>query len=215
MLIVYYIVFTQIRISNIEFFWIYISSAIFPFNFMVSNLTSGSGCIVSNAGMVKKIYFPREIIVISQVISSFIVMLMGYSIVLVAVVVSGYKVGWILLMLPVMFIILVMFTLGFTMVVSALTVYVRDVQYFLSSISMVFFFMTPMYFTTDSVDGLLGTIIQINPFTYFVEAFHEIVYYVEMPSLVCIVICVALSLLSFIIGVSVFSKLKKGFAERL
>ena len=216
MMVVYYVVFTQVRVSPIDNFWIYIGSGIFPFTFMMSNLTGGAGAIVSNSGMVKKMYFPREIIVISQVVSSFITMIIGYAAVLVAVILGGYNVNWMaLLFMPVVSLLMVLFTMGYTFFFSSLTVYARDVQYVLSSISMVFYFMTPMYFTADSVSGILGSVIWLNPFTYFVESYHNIVYSGEMPELNMLIAMVVISSISFVVGLAVFRRLKRGFAERL
>jgi len=214
-LAVYYIAFNQIRAVPIQDFWVYLASGIFPFNFMLNNLTVGAGCIINNAGMVKKMYFPREIIALSQVISTFIVMLIGYSIIMVTVLVTGYGVGIPILLLPIIFVLTFVFTLGFVLLFSAITVYVRDVQYFLSSISMLFFFLTPMYFISDTITGIFSLVVSLNPLTYFIEAFHDIVYYQTVPDLFNFLIILFLSVLSIIVGWSVFHKLKAGFAERL
>ena len=215
LLFVYYIVFSQIRTTSIPDYWIYLASGIFPFNYMISNLTSGSACIISNAGMVKKMYFPREIIVLSQVISSFVIMLIGYSIIFVAILITGYGVGTAIIMLPILFLLTFMFTLGFVLIFSALTVYIRDVQFFLSSISMFFLFITPMFFFFDSITGFFRLIVSINPFTYFIETFHDIVYYQSFPSSLHIISVTLLSIMSIIVGLLVFRKLNNGFVERL
>ena len=215
LLCVYYLVFTQIRATPIPDFWIYLACGLFPFHFMLNNLTSGSSCIVNNAGMVKKMYFPREIIVLSQVISTFIIMLIGYIIVIIGVAVSGYGMNISVLFLLVLFILNFVFTLGYTLVFSAATVYIRDIQYFLSSISMAFFFLTPMYFMLDSIEGLFRVIALINPFTYFVESYHQVVYYQCMPDTITTIIVLFLSVISLIVGMLVFRKLRTGFAERL
>lgn len=215
MMFVYYIVFTQIRSNPIPDFWIYLASGLFPFNFMTSNLSGGSGCIVGNSGMVKKMYFPREIIVLAQVISTFIVMLIGYSIIMAAIIFSGYPLAWAISMVPLIMMIMLAFVTGYVLILSALTVYVRDIQHFIGSITMMFFFMTPMYFTMDSVTGLLSTVVKINPFSYFVESFHQIVYYGTIPELEIIAMCLMIATLSLTIGILIFTKLKRGFVERL
>lgn len=214
-LIVYYVVFTQIRISNIPDFWIFISSALFPFNFMISNLVGGSGCIISNSTLIKKIYFPKEIVVLSQIISSFIVMAIGCCFVILAIVISGHQLNICILLLVPLIVLIVLFTTGLTLFLSSITVYVRDVQYLLGSLSMVFYFMTPMYFMADSVSGLLSAIIWVNPFTYFVESIHYLVYLGVFPPIHYLTICVVLAIVALIVGVVVFTKLKKGFVERL
>lgn len=215
MMFVYYIVFTTVRINPIPDFWIYLSSGLFPFSFMMNNLTGGSGCIVGNAGMVKKMYFPREIIVLSQVISTFIIMLIGYAIILIAVIISGHGFGVSLVLLPVIMFLMLVFVLGYTLMFSALTVYARDVQYFLSTISMALFFLTPMYCTLDSTSGILSLVMHINPLSYFIEAFHYSIYFGTFPDPMTTIMCVLLPTASLSIGVFIFRHLKGGFAERL
>lgn len=214
MMFVYYIVFTYIRSNPIPNFWIYLSCALFPFNYMINNLTNGSGCIISNSGIIKKIYFPRIIIVLSQIISSFIIMLIGYTIVMITTIVTGHVLHTSILMLPSLFIIMAIFTFGYVLFFSAITVYVKDVQHLLNSFSMMFFFLTPMYFSLNDVEGILGTIVHMNPMSYFIESFHQIVYYGTIP-FDLISICCLIAILSFIIGIITFGKLKHGFVERL
>ena len=215
MLFVYYVVFTQIRIGSIPDFWIYISSALFPFTFMTSNLTGGASCVVNNSSMIKKMYFPRELIVLAQVTSSMIIMLIGYSVVLVLVAFLGQGLSLSWICLPFIFFVMFIFVLGYTLFFSSIIVYMRDVQHFLNSISIVFFFITPMYFLIDSIDGFFRCIVEINPFTCFVEMFHQIVYYGHFPDLTFLIIGFSISFISLIGGYLVFNKLKRGFVERL
>ena len=216
MMVVYYIVFTTIRSGNLPNYWVFLASGIFPFNFMLSNLIGGSSSIINNGSMIKKMYFPREIIVYSQVVSSFIVLLIGYSIVLSVVIISGYDCNILsLLFLPIIMITMLFFVTGYSLIFSALSVYVRDIQYILSSLSMVFYFMTPMYFMADTLTGVLSSIVWLNPFTYFIESFHAIVYMGELPETSIIIMCLVLSVVPFVLGHLIFIKLKRGFAERL
>lgn len=216
MILVYYIAFTEIRTSSIPDFWVFIASGIFPFNFMLSNLTGGAGAVVSNSGLVKKMYFPREILVFAHVISNFIVMVIGYSVILAAILISGHGFNLsALAILPLLLIVMAVFSTGCALLFSSLTVYVRDIQYTLMSISMVFFFLTPMYFMGSDATGILSRIIWVNPFTYFVESFHSIVYLSTIPNVRILMMCLIISIVSFAIGYAVFTRLKKGFAERL
>jgi lipopolysaccharide transport system permease protein len=80
---------------------------------------------------------------------------------------------------------------------------------------MIFFFMTPMYFLADSVSGMLGNVIWLNPFTYYIEAFHSMVYFGEIPEMKVLLMCIILPLVSMMLGLAVFRGLKRGFAERL
>lgn len=214
-LLVYYIVFTQIRATTIPNFWIYLASGLFPFNFMISNLTGGSACIINNAEIVKKMFFPREIIVLSQVISTFIIMVIGYAIVLVVIAATGFGFDVSLIMLPILLLLTLLFTLGFVLLFSSLTVFIRDIHYFLSSVSMLFFFLTPMYFLSGSITGIFSLVVSINPLTYFIESFHDIVFYQSFPDPLHFFMTIILSIVSLTMGLLVFSKLKNRFVERL
>ena len=103
--LLFYIVMTGIRETEVEDYWLYLCSGQFMFTFLQSNLSGGSACIVNNAGMVQKMAFPREIIVLAQVISSFIVMCIAYAIILVLMVITGcgFELAPVLLFIPVMF----------------------------------------------------------------------------------------------------------------
>lgn len=216
MMCVYYFVFTELREGALPNFWVFLASGLFPFNFMHSNLINGSGLVVNNGGLVKKMYFPREILVLSGVTCSFIILCIGYAIVLSAIIISGYSVNFcLLLFLPIFLLVMAVFETGIMLFFSAVTVYVRDVQYVLNTSSMILYFMTPMYFVSSDLSGILANIIWLNPFTYYIEAFHSIVYFSTFPECKVIVGCILVAVLSIIIGVFVFNMLKKGFAERL
>lgn len=216
MLAVYYTVFTSIRTSDMPYFWVFLASGLFPFNFMISNLTGGASAVTGNAGMVKKMYFPREILVLAHVFSSFTIMVLGYTAILLVVTASGFPLNpKTLLLLPIILVLSGAFVTGYVFLFSALNVYLRDVQYILSSLSMLFFFMTPMYFTINSISGALNKIILFNPFTYFIEAYHNLVYSGTVPEFYILAMCILLPIVSLTIGWLVFRRLRCGFAERL
>ncbi len=216
MICVYYAVFTEIRKSEIPDFMVYVLSAMFPFTFMTQNLNAGAAAVTGNSGMVKKMYFPREILVLAQIISSFIIMLIGYTASFILIVATGYALNPVsLLFMPLVLLLELVFATGYTLLFSAANVYCRDVQYILNSISMVFFFMTPMYFLADQATGILSTLIWVNPFTYYVEALHSAVYFGEFPDTAVLLACFLIAFAALAVGYAVFRRLKRGFAERL
>ena len=212
---VYYIVFNTIRAKAIPDFWVYMSCGIFPFIFMINNLKKGPAAITSNSGMVKKMYFPRSILVFSEVIYSFIVMLIGYLLVITAIIITGYKIELSLIVLPFILLLMLIFVTGYVLMLSSINVYIRDLQYLINSISMVFYFITPLDFSTDDVSGILSYVIAANPFAYYIRACQQIVYYGVFPSLDIVIVCAILPLVTMVMGAIIFRKLRRGFAERL
>ena len=216
LLCIYYVVFSELRTSNISNMWIYLATGLFPLIFMLSNVTGGATSLLSNSGMIKKIYFPRKMIVISQVICTMIVFLISYSIVIICCVVTGFYLNMQTMFFSLLIIIpMIVFVYGYSLLLSSVTVYVKDLQYALSSLVLIFYFITPIYFSIDSLSGLLDTIVWVNPFTYYVEGLHDCIYYGRIPSIRIITGCYAITIIAFIIGQIVFSKLKSGFVERL
>lgn len=215
MMCVYYVVFNTIRARAVPDFWVYMSSGLFPFTFMIGNLNRGPAAITSNSGMVKKMYFPRSILVFSEVMSELVIMLIGYLMVFAGMFIIGYDMGISLVALPVVLLLMVVFVTGYVLFLSAVTVYLRDLQYLITSLSMVFFFITPLYFMMSDVSGILSDIIAINPFAYYVQACEQILYYGIFPEFDIMIICAIMPLVSIIVGIIVFRRLRRGFAERL
>lgn len=218
MLTIYYITFASgIRASSIDNFIVYLSSGLFLFTYMTSNIINGASCITSNSNMIKKMYFPRSMVILAQTISSFIVMLIGYVVVFSAILIIGYEINILSILLMVVILCLsLVFVTGYCLIFASINVYYRDVQYFLSSVSVVFFFITPMYYTVDSINGsTMSMIVWGNPLTYYVECIHDCIYYGTVPSLSLMCIAIILSTLTLVMGLLVFEKLKHGFAERL
>ena len=215
MMCVYYVVFNTIRAKAVPDFWVYMSSGLFPFTFMISNLNRGPAAITSNASMVKKMYFPRSILILAEVASEFIVLLIGYVMVFAGMFVIGYDLGISIIMLPIVLITMAIFVTGYVLFLSAVTVYIRDLQYLINSLSMVFFFITPLYFMMSDVDGIFATIIALNPFAYYVQACEQILYFGSFPEMNIMIMCIVMPLASIVAGIIVFRSLRRGFAERI
>lgn len=212
---IYYLVFSQIRQNSIPDFWIYLTSGLFAFHFLIENIVGGASCFVGNSGMIKKMYFPREIIALAHVISTFVIMIIGYAVVFLTLTIAGYEYHLSIIMVPFLFIIILIFAFGSVLIVASLTVYVRDLQHVLTSLSMAFYFLTPMYFVVSDTSGLLNAIIWANPLTYFLEALHQSIYYGSIPDISIMACCALISVSIFCAGIIIFHKLKGGFAERL
>ncbi len=213
---IYYIAFNSLSTKQIDNFSIYLISGIFPFTFMMTNLLAGTSCICENGFMIKKISVNRELFVWAQIISSSVVLFIGLIISITIAICSGIKIDLMaLLAIPIFILVLILFVSGYVLLLSALNVYVRDIQHFLTSIVVIFYFITPIYFRAEDTSDMLKTIVQLNPFSYFVELMHSCIYEGTLPSIEIITICVLISIISLIIGKIVFTKLKNGFAEKL
>jgi ABC-type polysaccharide/polyol phosphate export permease len=215
-ILLFYIVFESFMGRDIPHYWAYLCVGMFPFAFMSNNLIGGASNITSNGGMIKKMYFPREILPLSQVAYTLIVFLIAYSIVAVLMLITGFPLSSKgLPALP--FIILTMFAFSFgtILLTSAISVYSRDFEYLITALARILFWVTPIFYTTDSLTGVLSTIVWLNPLTYYVEGLRDIVYIGIMPETELLIMCTIISAVMLAIGAYVFERLKDGFAERI
>lgn len=216
LILIFYVVFENFMGKDIPYFWVYLCVGMFPFSFMNSNLIGGASNITSNAGIIKKMYFPREILPLSQVSYTLIVFLIAYSIVAFLMVITGFPLSLEgLLALPLLIILMFIFSLGMILLTSAISVYSRDFEYLITALARILFWMTPIFYLAESRTGILYTLIWFNPLTYFVEGFHDILYRGIIPSSEILLMCVVISAVMIFFGLLTFEKLKDGFAERI
>lgn len=215
-LCVYTIVFSIILRNGIEDFYLFLFVALIPWIFFSTCLSGGAGCIIVQQDMVKKIYFPREVLPVAFVTSQFINMLLSFIVVFAALIISGKGIRVsILIYLPVIMVVEYVLALGITMIYSAITVYVRDIEYILGILAMAWQFLTPIMYSVDIVPERLKMLFYINPMTPIIVAYRDILYYKEIPELATLIQGAILGVVLLIVGVFSFGKLKKRFVENL
>jgi len=215
-LLVYTLVFSIILPNNIEKFYLYLFVALVPWIFFSGSLTGGSACIMVQKDLVKKIYFPREVLPIAYVISGFINMLLTFIVIFGVILFSGTGINFIaLLYLPVIMLVEFILALGFTMLTSSLNVYFRDLEYILGILTMAWMYMTPIVYSFDMVPAGLVPIFKLNPMTPIIMAYRDVLYYKQSPELSTLLNALVFGIVILLVGTVVFRKLQRGFAEEL
>ena len=213
-LAVYTVVFSIILKSTVEKFYLYLFVALIPWNFFSSCLTGGSSCIIQQQSLVNKIYFPREVIPVAYVTSSFVNMLYCEIVVFLVALLSGVAFNPLgLLCLPLVMAVEYILTLGITMIMSSINVYFRDLEHILGIISMAWMFMTPIMYDLSIVPANLMWIFKLNPMTSIVTAYRDILYAGSVPSLGTLGVSLGMGIIFLVVGFAVFGKLKKRFSE--
>lgn len=213
---VYTMVFSVIMKSGIEDFYLYLFVALVPWIFFSTSMSGGSSCIWTQQELVKKIYFPREVLPIAFVTSQFVNMLLSFLVVLVVLILSGKGISIIaLLYLPLIMLVEFMLALSLTFISSALTVYLRDLEYLLGIITMAWQFLTPVMYSIEQVPEKLRPIFYLNPMTPIIIAYRDILYYKKVPEISTLLEAVIVSIILLVVGTITFSRLKRHFAEEM
>ncbi|WP_290452080.1 ABC transporter permease, partial [Faecalibaculum rodentium] len=215
-IIVYSAVFSVIFRVEIEKFYLYLTIGMMPWVFFNTSVQGGSTCVRAQADMVKKIYFPREVIPISYVTSAFVNMLLSFVIVFLAVLTAGWGFNPLaLLFLPLIMLIEFFLALGIAFIVSSVTVYFRDLEQIVGVLMMAWIYLTPIMYDVDFIPGQLRTLFFLNPMTPVIVVYHDILYYRSIPDAACLLQAALVSLAVFAAGFLLFWRLDRGFAEEL
>lgn len=215
-LIIYTMVFSVIMRSGIKDYYLFLFVALVPWIFFSTSLSGGSSCIWAQQEMVKKIYFPREVLPISYVTSQFVNMLLSFIVIFAVLIVSRHVLNPLaILCLPIIMIVEYILALGMTMLTSAITVYLRDVEYILGIVTMAWQFLTPVMYSVDQVPEKLQWVFSLNPMTSVIMAYRDILYYGNMPQLETLLSAVITGIFMLIVGWIIFDHLQKHFVEEL
>jgi lipopolysaccharide transport system permease protein len=220
-MLVYTFVFSIVLRGGIKQFAVFLVCALLPFNFLSNSVNYGAGCIISNSNLVNKIYFPREIIPLSIVLSNLINFFFELAALFIVLGVMGYRFYIYLYILPVLIFMQFFLVVGMTFLVSALNVFFRDLQHLITIIMMVWFFGTPIIYPLSMVPEKYQFFLKINPMTIYADYYRNIFYYIKypenagFPSMVDTLVAVGITFLIFFVGYFVFKRLESRFAEEI
>lgn len=212
---VYALVFQVILKSDIENYTVYLCCGLIPWQYFSAVVLRGAATIIDNGNIIKKVYFPREILPISVVTSECVNFLISTIIIIGFVVFGGiglsFNILWYFLILAIQYIV----SIGISFIVSSLTVYFRDLLHLLGIIIQLLFYATPIVYSINSVPANLQWIVKINPMSYLIEAYRNIFYNKTSPDFQGLLIALGMGIVLCIVGYFVFKKLEKRFAEEL
>lgn len=219
-LLVYTLVFSTIMRAGIDKYYMFLFVALVPWIFFSSAMTGGASCVIASKDMVKKIYFPREVLPISYITTSFVNMLLSFVVIFGVIIVTGFGINLeAMLALPIIMIVEYLLALGIALIASALTVYFRDLEYMLSIVAMAWQFLTPVMYSQEMVESALPPMLlkiwNLNPMTPIIIAYRDILYYKQVPDIQTLLSATILGLGCIVIGFVLFRKLQRGFAEEM
>ncbi len=216
MTLVYAIVFPFLLKSTEPHYVTFIIIGVLPWTWFTNTIALGTTSILGNAGIIKKVYFPREILPISVVTSGMINFLISCLIILIFLFCSGIGLSFYILWLPVIVLAQYLFSLGVVLITSAIDIYIRDLEYIINFFVTMLFYATPILYSPTMFAGTkIASIINLNPLGLIINSYRDIFFYQQMPNLgslgFLIVGCIAFCTLAYLL----FKKLAKGFAEEV
>lgn len=215
-LTVYTVVFSTIMRMGIDKFYLFLFVALVPWLFFSTCLSAGTTVVFSQQDMVKKIYFPREVLPLAFTLSQFVNMLLSFIVIFIVIIFSGVGINPAALMyLPLVMLVEFILALGVTCLVSALNVYFRDLEHILGIVSMAWMYLTPILYPIDMVPQQYVKLFYLNPMTSITIAYRDILYYGQAPQLRTLLNAAVMGAVVLLAGQITFGKLQRHFAEEL
>ena len=215
MTLVYAIIFPLILKSTQPHYITYIVIAILPWTWFTTTIAQGTNTIIMNGGIIKKVYFPREILPISIVTSGLINYLISCLIIILFLLFSGIGFSPYILLFPIIVLIQYILLLGIILITSAIDVYIRDAEYIINFFMTMLFYATPIIYSQELFPAKYSRILNLNPMTTIINSYRDIFYYQQLPNLQSLTIVFLLSVVLLFIGIKIFKKLERCFAEEL
>ena len=211
MMVILSIVFSNIFKFDVENFPLYVLSGQVIFNFYNDATTSSMTSILSNGSLIKKVYVPKYLFVLSRVVSSFINLMASFSALLIMMIVSRVELHWEMILSIIPLTMIVGFSLGIGLVLAALTVRFRDIMHLYAVFTTGLMYLTPVIYPMSILTEAIERIVMLNPLTNYLLMFRDVMFYATMPSFGSVFLGIIEMVLALVLGLLVFYKKQDGF----
>ena len=211
MMTVITVVFSRLFRQNIPNYPIYYLSGSLLFSFNSEATSTALSSILSNAALIKKVYIPKYLFPLSNVLSALVNLGFSLLAMLLVMLFTGVPFRPTLLLLPVPVLYAFLFSAGLGILLSAVTVFFRDIAHFYSVFILAWTYFTPIFYPADILPDAVMKIMQLNPMYHLVTFMRSLVLYGTFPPLRENLLCLCLGLLMLALGLFVFYKKQDKF----
>jgi ABC-type polysaccharide/polyol phosphate export permease len=214
MIVVYTIAFKYIVRNAQPGFVFLLLLGLLPWTAFNASLMMSTGSVLDNAGVTKSVYFPRAILPLATVLFNTVQFLLTIAVFLPLMMVA-YQIrpAAPMLLFPVVVLLQVAFTCGLAMIISALTVQLRDMRHLVEVGLAMLFWGTPIVYTINQVPERLHWIIALSPLSPYIVSYQAMFYHGQWPGPGLLVPAVVYAVAAMVIGARVFFRLEPRFGE--
>ena len=221
-MLVFTVVFQILLPTPIPYFPVFILIGILAWNYCAGALIACIHSVVGNVDLVRKVYFPRDVLPLSAVLASLVHFVLALSLVFVMLPIAGLPITWLVLWIPILIVFQTMFLAGLGLLVSAINVFFRDTEAIAEVGLLAWFFLTPVFYSLDVLyDKELGPfnvgrlMHVLNPMASFISTYRLVLIDGAPPDLAFLARTFGTSVLVLIVGYLVFKWLEPRFGEEL
>lgn len=214
LLVMTFVFSTIFRISSFSVpYIIFLMVGLLPWNFFAQSLSSSSNALVGNANLITKIYFPREILVYGTIIAKIVDFLYSCIVLIPFFIYFQVILTWQVLWVIPIFLIQLILTAALSLIISSFNLFYRDIQYLLTLIISLWFYLTPVLYPVEQFPEKYRFIFIFNPMSVLINAYRQVVLGGLPPNLNSLGIAATTSTALYIFAYLLFKKLEGQFAD--
>ena len=216
MLLVYSIVFSYVLRINIphQSYVAFLFVGLIPWTFFTGSIQQSTNVFITNNNLIKKVYFPREILPLSMVLTNMVNALLSFVIVFGSFVVLGVGFTPAMFWFPVILLIEFILVTALALFISSMTVYLRDLEHIMPILLTALMYLTPVLYPSEYVPERFLWIFRINPMMHIIDAYRNTMLYGKMPG-IGLLYAFILGAVMLIGATLLFDRLQKRFAEEI
>jgi homopolymeric O-antigen transport system permease protein len=185
------------------------------YNLFAECINRAPGLILSNSNYVKKVVFPLEVLPSVALGSALFHAAVSLTVLLAAQLIINQRLPWTVVIFPVILLPLLLATMGFAWVLSALGVYVRDIGQVTTIFTTILMFLSPLFYPVSALPKAYQFWLQLNPLTFIIEQGRNVLIFGKTPNWTGLGVALAVGLVLSAGGFWWFQKTRKGFADVL
>lgn len=192
---------------------LYLFAGLLPWLFLLNSTSSSLGVLVENSSLIKKIYFPREILVISTLVAKTFDFFLASLVFVLLLIWYGTPFTLFMTLFFPIFIIQFIFVFALSLLLSVLNLFYRDIQYLFNLVLTLWFYLTPVIYPVELFPDKYRWIFKFNPMSVFINAYRQVLFGGKWPNFGSLGIGILVSIVFFIIAYRFFKKLEKVMAD--
>jgi len=214
-MLVQYFVFAGLFKNNVDNFLVYLLTGIVTFSYFNEAASMGLNAIVGNASLITKVYVPKFIYAVVPVLSATINMLFSLIPLIVIMLINGIAFTKALLLLPVGILFIMTFSIGMSLILSTSMVFFRDTKFLWGVISMLWNFLTPIFYSEAIIPARFIGLYRMNPMYQFVYFMRTIIIGGVSPNPMTYLYCTAAAVGTLLVGLYLFRRNQDKFVFNL
>lgn len=208
-------VFSVVFKRGIENFSLFLLAGILPWMFFSVSLSEATFSILNQIQLLRQFNIPKEFLPLSSILANFLNFLLGLAFIFPVFLIFNPKIIFLLPLLAIVILLHLFFTLGLGLLLSILNVFFRDIGHLLSILLMFWFWITPIFYSTEMVPLSYRWIVNLNPMMPFTVSYRDALFFGNIPGFYIFLGAFFWSLFSITLGLSIFLKLEPNLLKRI